>query len=84
MGASARLDWEGTAVYLYGEGSQDGYAIDLDGTQITQTPGVLGAPGLLFSQSGLVYGSHSLILTVVQSGAIISNAIITVGLGEVG
>ena len=84
VGASARLDWEGTAIYLYGEGSQDGYTIDLDGTQITQTPGVSGAPGLLFSQSGLAYGSHSLVLTVVQSGATISNAIITVGLGKVG
>ena len=84
VGASARLDWEGTAIYLYGTGSQNGYTINLDGTQITQTPGDLSASELLFSQSGLNYGSHSLVLTVVQSEVTISNAIITVGLGEVG
>ena len=84
MGASAELDWIGTAIYLYGEGSQNGYTIELDGTTTTQTPGVLNAPGLLFSQSGLTYGRHSLILRVVRTGATISNATITVGMGEVG
>jgi hypothetical protein len=84
VGASAELSWTGTAIYLYGEGSQNGYTIELDGTVTTQTPGVLNDPGLLFSQSGLTYGPHSLILKVVQSGVTISNAIITVGMGQVG
>ena len=84
MGAWAELDWIGTAIYLYGEGSQNGYTIELDGILTTQTPGVLNVPGLLFSQSGLTYGHHSLVLKVVQSEATISYAIITVGMGEVG
>jgi hypothetical protein len=84
VGASARLDWIGTAVYLYGEGYDNGYTIELDGTQTSQTSGVLGAPGLLFSQSDLTYGPHSLVLKVVRLGATISNATITVGMGEVG
>lgn len=81
MGASAQLDWIGTAVYLYGDASQGGYTIKLDGNQTTPTSNV---PGLLFSQSDMTYGQHSLVLTVVRSGATISNAIITVGTGEVG
>ena len=84
MGATAQLDWTGTAIYLYGGGPPNGYTIELDGTVTTQTPGAPNAPGLLFSQSSLTYGSHSLVLKVVQSSITISNAIITVGMGEVG
>ena len=81
MGATAQLNWIGTAIYLYGEGSLSGYTIDIDGT----TTPVSNTPGLLFSQSGLTYGLHSLVLRVVQSGVIrISDATITVGMGEVG
>ena len=80
-GASVRLDWIGTAVYLYGEGSQGGYTISLDGA--TPTSGSSNAPGLLFSQSDITYGPHYVVLTVGQS-VTISQAIITVGMGEVG
>ena len=71
---------------MYGEGGEDGYTIELDGNQTTQTPSVISAPGLLFSQSDLTYGPHSLVLRVqvVQPGVTISNAIITTGMGEVG
>jgi hypothetical protein len=82
VGATAQLNWIGTAIYLYGEGSSNEYTINIDGT--TATLGVSNTPGLLFSQSGLTYGPHSLILRVVQSGATISSAVITVGMGEVG
>ena len=82
VGATAQLNWIGTAIYLYGEGSLSGYTIDIDGT--TTTP-ASNTAGLLFSQSGLTYGSHSLVLKVVLSGVIqISRATITVGMGEVG
>ena len=84
LGASAQLDWIGTAVYLYGDASEGGYTIELDGNQTTPTSSVSDVPGLLFSQSDMTYGPHSLIFTVVQSGATIYNAIITVGMGEVG
>jgi len=71
---------------MYGEGGEDGYTIELDGNQTTQTSSVISAPGLLFSQSDLTYGPHSLVLRVqvVQPGVTISNAIITTGMGEVG
>jgi hypothetical protein len=84
VGASARLDWVGTAIYLYGEGYPDGYTIELDGTQHNKTSSFLSAPGLLFSQSNMTYGPHSMVLQVTQTGATISNATITVGVGEVG
>jgi len=84
VGASVQLDWVGTAVYLYGEGSQDGYTIELDGSWTNQTSTFLSTPGLLFSQSNLTYGPHTLVLQVVKSGATISNATITVGMGESG
>jgi hypothetical protein len=71
----------GTAIYLYGEASQGEYTIELDGTQTTPAS---SAPGLLFSQSNLAYGSHTLVLQVVKSGATISNATITVGMGQAG
>jgi len=80
VGASAQLNWTGTAIYLYGEGSQNGYAIELDGNLTTQTP----VPGLLFTQSGLAYGQHQLILRVLGGAISISSADITVGMGEMG
>jgi len=81
-GATVRLDWLGTAIYLYGEASLGAYTIQLDGVTTDGT----SAPGLLFAKSGLAYGSHSLTLRVVQgtSTTSISNAIITVGMGETG
>jgi hypothetical protein len=84
VGASAQLDWIGTGIYLYGEGYDEGYTIELDDTKTTPTSSVLGTPGLLFSQSNLTYGPHSLVLRVVRLGATISNATITVGMGEPG
>jgi len=82
-GASVRLDWIGTGIYLYGEASVGAYTIQLDGA--TADLGA-SAPGLLFSKSGLTYGPHTLILRVVlgTSTTSISNAIITVGMGEDG
>lgn len=86
MGASAQLDWIGTAVYLYGKGPPNGFIIELDGTQVNQMSSFLSAPEpwLLFSQSNLQYGPHSLVLRVVQPEVSISNATITVGMGDVG
>jgi hypothetical protein len=62
-GASVRLDWLGTAIYLYGDASVGAYTIELDGAT---TNCETSAPGLLFSKSNLTYGSHSLTLRVVQ------------------
>lgn len=84
MGASVQLDWIGTAVYLYGEGPPNGFTIEVDGTQANQVSSFLSAPGLLFTQSNLSYGPHSLVLRVVQPEVSISNATITVGMGDAG
>ena len=81
--ASVRLDWIGTAIYLYGEATVGAYTILLDGS--TADLGT-SAPGLLFSKSGLTYGAHTLTLRVVQGTTTtsVSSAIITVGMGEAG
>ena len=82
-GASVRLDWLGTAIYLYGSASVGAYTIELDGAT---TKVETNMPELLFAKSGLTYGSHSLTLHVVlgTSTTSISGAIITVGMGETG
>ena len=81
MGATAQVNWNGTAVYIYGDASGGGYAITVDGAQTT---GSSTTEGLLFSQQDMTYGYHTLLLTV-QSGQIaLWGADITVGMGEVG
>jgi hypothetical protein len=80
-GASVRLDWTGTAIYLYGDATPGGYTITLDETQSNARP---NAPGVLFSQAGLPYRPHSLVLKVISGTTSISNATITVGMGDVG
>jgi hypothetical protein len=80
-GASVRLDWTGTAIYLYGDATPGGYTITLDESQSNARP---NAPGLLFSQTGLPYRPHSLVLNVISGTTSISNATITVGMGDVG
>lgn len=78
-GASVTLNWVGTAVYLYGQSAS--YSTTLDGSQSSSSS---TETGLLYSQAGLSYGSHTLVLQTGQGQTSISNAIITVGLGAVG
>ena len=82
-GASVELDWIGTAIYLYGDASAGslGYTVQFDGVQSSN---ITISTGLLFSQSQLNYGPHSLVLMVVQGQVSISNSTITVGMGKIG
>ena len=48
----AQVNWNGTAVYVYGDASGGGYAITVDGAQTT---GSSTMAGLLFSQQDMVF-----------------------------
>ena len=76
------IDWAGTAVWVYGSASKGSYSVAIDeGTEVTGE-GDIG--GLLFSQTGLPYGLHTIKLAVNGGQVSISGAIITVGMGAPG
>ncbi|EPS94122.1 hypothetical protein FOMPIDRAFT_1134898 [Fomitopsis schrenkii] len=82
IGAYILIDWAGTAVWIYGSGSKGSYDVAIDQGATAQGAGDVG--GLLFSQTGLTYGLHTVNLTVTGGEVSISGAIITVGMGEPG
>ncbi|KAI0948200.1 hypothetical protein AcW1_009780 [Taiwanofungus camphoratus] len=84
IGASVQLDWTCTAVYLYGQANAGAYAVQIDEMPVVTGGGSLRPGGVLFSQVGLQYGSHSVILRVIQGGVTITGAIATVGMGASG
>jgi hypothetical protein len=83
VGASIHLDWIGTAIYLYSDGSAAAYNTSTDGAQ---TKSEIYVSGLLFSKDGMNYRSHTMVLQVTQGIQLtsVSGAIITVGMGEQG
>jgi hypothetical protein len=81
-GATVQVNWNGTAIYVYGDASGGVYTITVDNE--AQTPGSLTSAGLLFSQQGMTYGYHTLLLTVKSGTIALWHADITVGMGEVG
>lgn len=81
-GAYIIIDWAGTAVWIYGSGSKNSYNVAVDQGDVVQGQGDVG--GLLFSQTGLNYGLHTVKLSVSQGEVSISGAIVTVGMGDPG
>ncbi|KAF8915800.1 hypothetical protein CPB85DRAFT_1291849 [Mucidula mucida] len=80
-GASLKIDFKGTAIYLYGTGSADAYTTSLDGKDTSGSP----SDDLLASYTGLDYASHSLVLTTTQNSQLnFTSALLTVGIGEAG
>ena len=82
VGAYIIIDWAGTAVYIYGSGSKNSYNVTTNQGDAVLGEGNIG--GLLFSQTGLEYGLHTVKLVVIEGEVSISGAIITVGMGESG
>ncbi|EPS99024.1 hypothetical protein FOMPIDRAFT_1125411 [Fomitopsis schrenkii] len=82
VGAYILIDWAGTAVWIYGTASKGSYNVTIDQGSTVQGEGDVG--GLLFSQTGLTYGLHTINLTVTGGEVSVSGAIITVGMGEPG
>ncbi|KAF9805101.1 hypothetical protein IEO21_09196 [Rhodonia placenta] len=82
VGAYIRIDWTGTGVWIYGTGAQGAYPVEVDTYPEVQGQG--DQEGILFSQTNLIYGPHSLKLSVVEPPISISKAEITVGLGAQG
>ena len=81
-GAYIIIDWAGTAVWIYGSGSKNSYNVAVDQGDVVQGQGDID--GLLFSQTGLAYGLHTVKLSVSEGEVSINGAIITVGMGEPG
>lgn len=82
VGASVEIDFMGTAVSLAGSGTAGAYSTSLDNGQA-----IIGAPsdGNLVSHSGLDYGTHTLVLNVIQNQQLnLTSALLTVGVGDPG
>lgn len=86
VGASASIEWTGTAVYLIGSSQGGGSAYTTSVDDSTALPGQPNSDQhLLASYTGLNYGDHTLTLDVVEPSLInLSAAIITVGIGAPG
>ncbi|TFY62940.1 hypothetical protein EVJ58_g3540 [Rhodofomes roseus] len=82
-GAYVVIDWAGTAVWLYGTAAADSYNVRIDQSSVVQGGGA-DIDGLLFSETGLAYGLHTVNLTVTAGEVSIIGATITVGMGESG
>ncbi|KAK1220824.1 hypothetical protein PQX77_016395 [Marasmius sp. AFHP31] len=83
-GASLELEWDGTAVYLYGNASAGSYRISVDGVDIGASNDV-PTGGLLGSKTGLKYGSHTVKLEVLGTGEVaFQYAEATIGVGYPG
>ncbi|KAF8148258.1 hypothetical protein B0H34DRAFT_737576 [Crassisporium funariophilum] len=85
VGASALIEFEGTAAYLYGSAVSGSYMVQLDGyTVVPPTPDArLTSAGLLSKHEGLAFGKHTLALTVIQANLVsLSQVILTVGVGS--
>lgn len=80
--AAVQLQWFGTAVWLFGQADAGTYSIELDGGSLVLGKG--SQQGLLFSQTGLEYGQHLVVLSVVKTGVTFSGGIVTTVLGEPG
>ncbi|KZT07363.1 uncharacterized protein LAESUDRAFT_812040 [Laetiporus sulphureus 93-53] len=77
------LMWVGTAVWLYGQGGRGNYTVQVD-----DGAAILGLgsddEGLLFSQIGMEYGSHTVNLALVAGELAFTGGIVTVGMGVEG
>ncbi|KAK7058654.1 hypothetical protein VNI00_002290 [Paramarasmius palmivorus] len=84
-GATMKLSWVGTAIYLYGESAKaTSYGISVDGVDVfgSSPSGSSFEPGLLGLKTGLSYGSHTAELTVVGGDKVrFQHAIVTIGMG---
>ncbi|PCH44152.1 hypothetical protein WOLCODRAFT_76982 [Wolfiporia cocos MD-104 SS10] len=81
-GASVQIEWTGTAFWLYGSADPGSYEIQVDGDQHTVGDGATDS--ILFGQTDLPYGWHSVNLTVVDAPVSITGATLTVRMGEEG
>ncbi|KAH9838010.1 uncharacterized protein C8Q71DRAFT_572658 [Rhodofomes roseus] len=84
LGATVSLQWTGTAVWLYGEANAT-YQIGRTwngSTILGEGTGTGG--GVLYAESGVSYGVHTVVLTVLEGPVTIIGATITVGMGEPG
>ncbi|KAH8099719.1 hypothetical protein BXZ70DRAFT_213757 [Cristinia sonorae] len=66
FGASITLEFNGTAIYLYGGGNSP-YQVSLDNDTIQMTP-LQSSDNLLYSKTNLAQGLHTLNLTALPSG----------------
>lgn len=84
IGASVQLNWTGTAVALHGIATAGSYSTSIDGGSSTISgSGTPSTGGVLFSYSGLDYGSHYITLNVIQSAPVsLTSAEITVGMAS--
>ena len=83
-GATMQLSWVGTAIYLYGESTRSSYKITVDGVDVFEPlpPDGHLEPGLLGLKTGLSYGRHTAVLTVVGGDTVtFKDAIVTIGIG---
>jgi hypothetical protein len=83
-GATFQIDWVGTAIYLYGSAPSGSFSVSLDGgNSVTGSPDT--SQGLLNSLTGLQYGNHTVVLTVVGGNEVnFGGAVLTVGVGYQG
>ncbi|KAF8171006.1 hypothetical protein K438DRAFT_1853137 [Mycena galopus ATCC 62051] len=66
--ASVAFEFYGSAVYLYGTANSS-YGITLDGAVSTHTPPEASASDLLFSNTGLTVGNHSVMLSATPANS---------------
>lgn len=81
-GANLKIDFMGTAVYLYGSGSAGAYTTTLDGGDAED-----GNPddGVLASYTGLDFKAHTIVLTTTSNSQLnFTQAVLTIGVGEAG
>jgi hypothetical protein len=83
-GASLEISWIGTAIYLYGSAPSGSYSVSLDGGSAVAGPSD-SSQRLLNTFTGLNYGNHTAILTVVGSNEVdFGGAVLTIGMGNEG
>ncbi|KDR71270.1 hypothetical protein GALMADRAFT_75145 [Galerina marginata CBS 339.88] len=82
VGGTLTINFEGTAIYLYGSATSGSYTISIDG-QINPSFASDASSGLLGAGVEMPFGKHSLVLSITQSSTVsFSQAILTVEVGR--
>ncbi|KZS99883.1 uncharacterized protein LAESUDRAFT_59861 [Laetiporus sulphureus 93-53] len=83
VNSAVSFTWTGTAVWLYGVADKGVYTVQVDGGSANLGSGN-DRDGLLFSQTGLDYTSHTVTLGIIEDELTFTGGIITAGLGTGG